>query len=384
MRKQLNGGRITMTKLFELTLINGMSLSNRFVRSATWEGLADKDGSVTPKLIEVMVELVKGEVGLIISSYAFVSPAGKSGPGQLAVYDDRFLPGLKEMVKAVHSAGGKIALQIVHGGIFANSKLTGLELIGPSAGEKDSQPTCRPMTKENITEIISAFTRAALRAKQAGFDAIQIHAAHGFLLSEFLSPAFNRRADEYGGTLENRARLLLEAVRSIRKAIGTDHPILVKLNAEDFLENGMTREESVQVSRMLEEASVDSIEFSGGTVASPKTLIPPRPGMLKAPENEVYYRETARLYKQKVNIPLMLVGGIRSYRVADELIESGTADYIALARPLICEPGLVKRWREGDLRKAECASDNECFGPAMDGRGVYCVTMEKKRSKSVK
>jgi 2,4-dienoyl-CoA reductase-like NADH-dependent reductase (Old Yellow Enzyme family) len=384
MHKQINGGRITMTKLFERTSINGMSLSNRFVRSATWEGLADKDGSVTPRLIEMMMELVKGEVGLIISSYAFVIPAGKSGPGQLAVYDDRFLPGLREMVQAVHSTGGKIALQIVHGGIFANFQLTGVEPIGPSAGEKDSQPTCRPMSTENIAEIISAFTRAAVRAKQAGFDAIQIHAAHGFLLSEFLSPAFNRRTDEFGGTLENRARLLLEVVRSIRKAIGTDYPILVKLNAEDFLENGMTREEAVQVSQMLEEASVDAIEFSGGTVASPKTLMPPRPGMLKVPENEVYYRETARLYKQKVNIPLMLVGGIRSYQVADALIESGTADYIALSRPLICEPGLVKRWRECDLRKAECVSDNECFGPASDGRGVYCVTMEKKRNKSVK
>lgn len=373
-----------MTKLFEHTLINGMSLSNRFVRSATWEGLADKDGTVTPKLIEMMVELVKGEVGLIISGYAFVSPEGKSGPGQLAVYDDRFVTGLKEMVKAVHSAGGKIALQIVHGGIFANSELTGLDLIGPSACEKDSQPTCRPMSKENIKEIISAFTRAALRAKQAGFDAIQIHAAHGFLLSEFLSPAFNGRTDEYGGTLENRARLLLEVVRSIRKVIGTDYPILVKLNAEDFLENGMTRDEAVQVSRMLEEASVDAIEYSGGTVASPEKLTPPRPGMLKARENEVYYRENAKLYKQKVKIPLMIVGGIRSYQVADELIESGTADYIALSRPLICEPRLVRRWREGDLRKAECVSDNECFGPALEGRGVYCVTMEKKRSKSAK
>jgi len=373
-----------MTKLFERTSIHGMSLKNRFIRSATWEGLADKDGSVTPRLTEMMVELAKGDVGLIISSYAFVSPAGKSGPGQLAVYDDRFLPGLQEMVKAVHSSDGKISLQIVHGGIFANSELTDLELIGPSASDKDDQPACRPINKENIKDIIFAFTRAALRAKQAGFDSIQIHAAHGFLLSEFLSPAFNRRTDEYGGTLENRARLLLEVVRSIRKAIGTDYPILVKLNAEDFLENGMTREEAVWVSRMLEEASVDAIEFSGGTVASPETLIPPRPGMLKAPENEVYYRETARLYKKKVNIPLMLVGGIRSYQVADELIESGTADYIALARPLICEPGLVKRWREGDLRKAECVSDNECFGPASDGRGVYCVTMEKKRSKSVK
>jgi 2,4-dienoyl-CoA reductase-like NADH-dependent reductase (Old Yellow Enzyme family) len=373
-----------MTRLFESTLINGMSLPNRFVRSATWEGLADKKGFVTPRLTEMMVELVKGDVGLIITSYAFVSPEGQSSSGQLAVYDDRFLPGLTEMVQAVHAAGGKIALQIVHGGIFSNPALTGLEVIGPSAGEKDSQPTCRPMTNENIKEMIAAFTQAALRAKQAGFDAIQIHAAHGFLLSAFLTPAFNRRPDEYGGALENRARLLLEVVQSIRKTVGMGYPVLVKLNSEDFLENGMTREEALQVSQMLEVASVDAIEFSGGTVASPVTFIPPRPGLLKAPEKEVYYREAAKNYKEKVKIPLMLVGGVRSYQIADGLIENGTADYIALARPLICEPGLVKRWREGDLHKAECVSDNECFGPGGDGRGIYCVTLEKKRNKSAK
>ena len=373
-----------MTKLFEHTFISGMRLNNRFIRSATWEGLADKDGSVTPKLTEMMVELAKGEVGLIISSYAFVSPAGKSSPGQLAVHDDRFLPGLKEMARAVHAAGGKIALQIVHGGAFANSELTGVETVGPSAGQNDVPPICRTASKEDIADILSAFVCAAVRAQQAGFDAVQIHAAHGFLLSQFLSPAFNRRTDEYGGTLENRARLLLNVVHGIREATGNDYPILVKLNAEDFLESGMTREEAVQVAEMLGKTSVDAIELSGGTVASPQTLIPPRPGMLKTPENEVYYRETAKLYKQKVTIPLMLVGGIRSYPVADALIESGTADYIALARPLICEPGLIKRWRAGDIRKSECVSDNECFGPAVDGRGVYCVTLEKKRSKSVK
>jgi 2,4-dienoyl-CoA reductase-like NADH-dependent reductase (Old Yellow Enzyme family) len=332
----------------------------------------------------MMIELAKGEVGLIISSFAFVSPEGKSNPGQLAVYDNRFLPGLRKMVQAVHAAGGKIALQIVHGGAFANSELTGMEMIGPSASVKDGQPKCRPISKKGIMNIISDFTHAALLAKQAGFDSIQIHAAHGFLLSQFLSPVFNRRKDKYGGTLKNRARLLLEVVRSIRDALGSGYPVLIKLNAEDFLEGGMTREEAVQVAVMLEKESIDAIEFSGGTVASPEKLMPSRRGILKTPAKEVYYRESAKLYKQKVGIPLMLVGGIRSYDVAEELVQSGTADYITLARPLICETGLVKRWREGDLRKVECVSDNACFGPGLDGSGIYCVTMAKKRSKSVK
>jgi 2,4-dienoyl-CoA reductase-like NADH-dependent reductase (Old Yellow Enzyme family) len=371
-----------MAELFESVSINGMALANRFVRSATWEGLASQEGSVTPKLTEMMAELARGEVGLIISGYTFVSPEGQSSPGQLAIHDDRFVAGLRGMVQAVHEAGGKIALQIVHAGRFANFALTGLKPIGPSAVTKDSQTTCRAMNKEDIANIIPAFTQAAVRARPAGFDAIQLHAAHGFLFSQFLSPALNQRTDEYGGTLENRARFLLEVVRSIRKATGPDYPLLIKLNSEDFLEGGLTRDEAVQVAAMLETASVDAIELSGGTVASPEKFSPPRPGKLKIPQDEVFYREAAKLYQARVGIPLMLVGGIRSYETANDLIHRGVADYISLCRPLICEPGLVKRWHNGDRRGSECSSCNSCFAPASDGRGVYCVPMEKKRGKA--
>jgi 2,4-dienoyl-CoA reductase-like NADH-dependent reductase (Old Yellow Enzyme family) len=311
-----------MSELFEQTSIRSMNLTNRFVRSATWEGLADKDGSVTPKLTEMMLELARGEVGLIISSYAFVSREGQSSPGQLSVYDDRFLPGLREMARAVQAAGGKMALQLVHGGCYANSGLTGSELVGPSKVEKDGQVTCRQAGSKDIAAIISAFARAAGRAQQAGFDAVQIHAAHGFLLSQFLSPAFNKRKDEYGGELENRARLVLEVVKSVRATVGPEYPILIKLNSEDFLEDGMTREEAVKVAGLLEKASVDAIELSGGTVASPEKFLPPRPGRLKAPEQEAYYLEAARLYKQKVSIPLLLVGGIRSHDIAEKLVRN--------------------------------------------------------------
>lgn len=371
-----------MAELFERVSINGMTLASRFVRSATWEGLASREGSVTSKLTKMMVELAQNEVGLIISSYAFVSPEGQSSPGQLAIHDDRFVAGLWAMVEAVHKAGGKIALQIVHGGRFADFALTGLQPIGPSAVAKDGQTICRAMSKPDIANIISAFTQAAVRARQAGFDAIQLHAAHGFLLSQFLSPALNQRTDEYGGTLENRARFLLEVVQSIRKAIGPGYPLLIKLNSEDFLESGLTRDEAVQVAAMLEAASVDAIELSGGTVASPEKFMPVRPGEPKTPQDEVFYREAAKLYQAKVGIPLMLVGGIRSYETANDLIRSRLADYISLSRPLICEPGLVKRWHNGDRRESECGSCNSCFAPASDGRGVYCVAMEKKRGKA--
>jgi len=371
-----------MAELFEPVSINGMTLANRFVRSATWEGLASRDGSITPRLTKMMIELARNEVGLIISGYTFVSPEGQSSPGQLAIHSDRFVPGLRTMVQAVHDAGGKIALQIVHAGRFADVVLTGLPPIGPSAVEKDGQPTCRAMSKDDITKVLSAFTWAAVRARQAGFDAIQLHAAHGFLFSQFLSPAFNHRADEYGGTLENCARLLIDAVRNIRKVIGPAYPLLIKLNSEDFLDGGLTRDEAIQVSAMLEAASVDAIEFSGGTVASPEKFLPVRPGKAKTPPDEAFYREAAKLYKTRVGIPLMLVGGIRSYETADDLVRQGVADYISLGRPLICEPDLVKRWHSGDRRASECGSCNSCFAPAKDGRGVYCVALEKKRGKS--
>jgi 2,4-dienoyl-CoA reductase-like NADH-dependent reductase (Old Yellow Enzyme family) len=369
-----------MPDLFEQTSVCGMKLRNRFVRSATWEGMADKDGAVTDKLIDTVVALAQGEVGLIISSYSFVSREGQSSPGQVAVYDDRFNPGLRKMAAAVHEAGGKIALQLVHGGCNADAGLAGTELVGPSAVNEGGETVCREATVADLAASASDFARAAGRAKAAGFDAVQIHAAHGFLLSQFLTPAFNKRTDSYGGPLENRARLLIGVVGLVRETVGPAFPILVKLNSEDFIECGLTREESVRVSVMLEKASADAIELSGGTKGSPDRFRASRRGPSKPGEPEPYFIEAARLYKRSVSVPLMLVGGIRSYNVAEDLVRSGTADYISMSRPLICEPALVKRWREGDRRPAECVSDSACFGPASDGRGLYCVTQPGRRA----
>jgi 2,4-dienoyl-CoA reductase-like NADH-dependent reductase (Old Yellow Enzyme family) len=366
-----------MHDLFETTTINKMKLANRFVRSATWEGLADEEGGVTGRLIHAMVELARNEVALIITGHAFVSPEGRAGRLQMAAYDDKFLPGLGDMAKAVHAAGGKITLQLAHGGRFSTPAPTGGMPVGPSDEEAEGKRVCRSLTAEEISSVVGSFAAAARRAQRAGFDAVQLHAAHGYLLSQFLSPAFNRRTDGYGGTLDHRARLLLEVVRAVRGTVGPDYPILVKLNAEDFLEGGLAKEEALRVAKMLEEASVDAIEFSGGTGRS-GNLMPPRPGALKTREEEVYYRESARLYKQQVGIPLILVGGIRSLETAEELVGSGVADYIALSRPLVSEPDLVERWREGERSKARCVSCNGCFGPAFDGRGAYCTAFEGK------
>ncbi|MEE8415495.1 MAG: NADH:flavin oxidoreductase, partial [Desulfobacterales bacterium] len=200
-----HGHRMPM-KLLEHTEIKGLQLPNRFIRSATWEGLADGDGACTPELVDLMVKLVKGGVGLIITGHTYVSSAGQATPRQLGLYKDSLIEGLKEMTEAVHREGGKIILQLAHGGLMARSKLTGTAPQGPSSEKDQDNDPGRRMTLDEIEETIAAFGQAARRAKTAGFDGVQIHSAHGYLLNQFLSPAFNLREDKYGGSVENRAR----------------------------------------------------------------------------------------------------------------------------------------------------------------------------------
>jgi 2,4-dienoyl-CoA reductase-like NADH-dependent reductase (Old Yellow Enzyme family) len=369
-----------MSKLFEATTINTITLKNRFVRSATWEGMANDDGSCTPRLIDLMAELACGGVGLIITGHAYVSREGQAGPWQLGLYSDELLPGLAKMAETVHKADGTIVIQIAHAGCFAAFELTGLELLGPSDMEIERGPYCREMTHKEINRIVEAFGQAATRAKSAGFDGVQIHAAHGYLLSQFLSPFFNKRKDEYGGSVENRARIVLEIVQTIKAALGNNFAVLIKMNSEDFLDGGFSVEEVLQVAKIIQKAGIDAIELSGGSICSGK-YIPIRKGRLDCEEKEVYYREAARRYKETINVPLMLVGGIRSYGVAEQLVEDGITDYVSLCRPLIREPDLINRWKSGDTRKATCQSDNLCFKPLRQGEGLYCVVEEKSRNK---
>jgi 2,4-dienoyl-CoA reductase-like NADH-dependent reductase (Old Yellow Enzyme family) len=362
-----------MSKLYEQTSIKSLSLANRFVRSAAWEGMAETDGSCSPKLIDLMVKLAEGGVGLIITGHAYVSREGQAGPWQMGVHCETMLPGLSLMTDAVHRAGGKIALQLAHAGCYALPQITTMEAVGPSASVPDKTPVCRELSREEIRIICDAFGKAALRAKSAGFDGVQIHAAHGYLLSEFLSPYFNRRTDEYGGCIENRARFVLEVLRSIRTEVGEDFPVLIKLNSEDFIDGGLSVNEMLCVAAMLEAAGIDAVEMSGGTLYASGDYSSIRTGDPATPHHEGYYREAATLFKEKIGVPLLLVGGIRSFGVAEELVDKGVADYISLCRPLIREPGLVGRWRDGDRRRATCLSENACFGPLLKGEGLFCV-----------
>ena len=370
-----------MSQLYENTTIKSMSLSNRFVRSATWEGMAADDGSCTLKLIETMVELARGGVGMIVTGHAFVSLEGQAGPWQMGVHDDKLLNGLSQMTNGVHEFESKIVMQLAHAGAHAATKLTGQEALGPSVKQSEEGPLCREISKEEIAKVIKAFAEGAERAKRAGFDGIQIHAAHGYLLNQFLSPFYNKRTDEYGGTIENRARIVLDILKAIRKVVGEAYPVLVKMNSSDFVEGGFTPQEMIEAASLLENAGIDAIEMSGGDPSYSGKFGPVRAGKIDSPEKEVFYREAAKQYKQKINVPLILVGGIRSFETAESLVKERIADYISFGRPLIREPHLVNRWKSGDISPATCLSDNLCFKPAMKGQGVYCLTEERVKSK---
>jgi 2,4-dienoyl-CoA reductase-like NADH-dependent reductase (Old Yellow Enzyme family) len=364
-----------MSILFEPTEINGLKLPNRFVRSATWEGMATAEGACTPALTAVMARLAEGRVGLIISGHAYVSPEGQAGPRQLGIYRDELIAGLRQMTETVHALQGRIVAQLAHAGYFAKPKLTRQAPWAVSPLEGFSKSPRQILSIEDIERVGEAFGQAARRAREAGFDGVQIHAAHGYLLSQFLSPLFNQRTDAYGGPIENRTRMLIEVIRKVRNRVGPDFPILMKMNSRDHLEGGLSLEDALTAGGLLEKEGLDALEISGGTFLSGE-LSPSRAG-IKGEEKEAYFREAARAFKQRMNLPIILVGGIRSYSTAERLVAEGYADYVSLSRALILEPDLIRRWESGDQRPAFCLSDNLCFKPAMAGEGLYCVVERK-------
>ena len=348
-----------MSELFEKTEINGMILPNRFIRSATWDGLAADDGACTRAIIDLVARLSKGGVGMIITGHAYVHPHGQHQPWQLGIHRDELITGLRKMTGAVHENDGRIVLQLGYGGAYL------------------SKSRVRQMTIQDIEQVVKDFGRAALRAKKAGFDGVQIFAAHGFFLSQLLCPRYNDRNDKYGGSIENRARVLLQVLQTVREAVGLDYPVLAKINCRDFAENGLTLEDSVQVGLMLEQGGIDAIELSGGLLNNPNLMTDIDPK-----EDETYFQKEAKVFKEKVDVPLILVGGIRSYDAAKQLLNEGVADYISMCRPFIREPDLINRWKSGDHRKAVCISCNNCVEQAKNGNGIACVPLEETAPQS--
>lgn len=367
-----------MATLFEKTAINGMTLRNRLVRSATWEGMCDADGRPTEKLITCYRDLAKGGVGLIISGYTFVRSEGKQLPGKMGIHTDDFADAYRDLARAVHDNGGRIACQLVHAGGQTDSLNAGRQPLAPSAVHIDQFPEIpAELTKIEIGDIVSAFGEGARRAKAWGIDAVQLHGAHGYLINQFLSPLTNCRTDEFGGSIENRSRFLLEAYRHVREAVGDDYPVLIKLNAADNLDGGLELDDALYAARKLSEAGIDVIEVSAGTPASGEKS----PARLKInePGAEAYNLELARRIRDVVTCPVMVVGGFRSHEVAEKALQDAGMDYIAMARPLIREPDLANRWLKGDRRPATCISCNSCFKPGLKEGGIYCVVEKKER-----
>lgn len=361
-----------MRQVFDETRINGMTLANRLVRSATWEGMCEEDGRPMPKLAIYYANLAKGGIGLIITGYTFIRPDGKQLPGQMGIHFDSFAGEMQALTRAVHGEGGKICLQLVHCGGQASAKITGCQPVAPSALDAKQYPALpAELSPADIEALVHRFGEGAARAKEYRFDAVQLHAAHGYLINQFLSPLTNRRTDGYGGSMENRSRFLLEVFRSVRKAVGKDFPVLVKLNGSDNLEGGLDIDDAQFAARVLDEEGVDAIEVSGGTPASGDRT-PVRQGIATR-EQEAYNLPLAARIKGAVSCPVMVIGGFRTFEVIAGVIRRGEADYVSLARPLIREPHLPRRWEEGNEAKARCISCNGCFKPGLKEGGIYCV-----------
>jgi 2,4-dienoyl-CoA reductase-like NADH-dependent reductase (Old Yellow Enzyme family) len=368
-----------MRTTFEQTTINGMTLQNRLVRSATWEGMCDSDGQPTTKLVSFYRDLALGEVGLIISGYTFVRPEGKQLPGKMGIHTDNFADAMQELTKGVHQAGGKLCIQLVHAGGQADSANAGRQPLAPSAIQTDQYPEMpAEMTLTEIKDIIIAFGAGALRAKEWGFDAVQLHGAHGYLINQFLSPLTNQRNDQYGGSIENRCRFLLETYQAVRSAVGDDYPVMIKLNGSDNIDGGLCIDDAVYAAKTLDSVGIDAIEVSGGTPASGDQS--PARTKINNPDKEAYNLDLAKQVKSAVNCPVMVVGGFRSYEIVEQTIQE-IADYISMARPFIREPDLAKRWQQGDRSPARCISCNSCFMPGIKEGGIYCVVEKKEREK---
>jgi 2,4-dienoyl-CoA reductase-like NADH-dependent reductase (Old Yellow Enzyme family) len=345
--------------LFEPLSFNGLHLKNRLVRSATFEKRADEDGFVTEFLIELYEELTLGGVGLIITGNALVHPSGRSIPQMLCIHSDIYIQGLRKLTTAVHGLGGVIALQLVHGGRQSFPILLGgHDPLAPSAlYDPSTRIMPRAMTDAEIWGMIDSFADAARRARIAGFDAVQSHGAHGYLVSEFLSPHTNRRDDYWGGDEERRFHFLEEVYKAMRKEVGEDYPLMIKMNADDLIKGGLKVQEAARAAVRLEELGIDAIEVSGGMYESDEKTARPD---ITGPEEEAYFRDAGRVFKEKLSVPVILVGGMRSRSVMEDVLRKGEADLISLARPLIREPDLPNKYKAGK-EKADCISCNGCM-----------------------
>lgn len=356
--------------------INKLTISNRIIRSATWEGLADVRGNGTTKLRESYAILAANQVGLIISSMMYINPMGRIlAPNQLGAHSDEILDSLSSLAEVVHAHGGLIAGQLAHaGGMTSPKALNGKRPLGPSAGiHPVTKFQIEALSQSQIEDIIIDFGKAALRLKKAGFDAVQLHMAHGFLISQFLSPYTNQRQDIYGGNAENRSRFALLVLQEVRRQVGGGYPVLIKINAvEEGMKKGLLFHEALALMEKLDTGGIDAIEVSGGVGGWASKLTPSR--AVHNNEHEGYFFNYAKHAKESLSCPIISVGGWRDYKTITEALQY--VDAIALSRPLICQPDLLNNWAAGDYRSAKCISCNQCL--FLNGmHGLSCALWHK-------
>lgn len=338
----------------------GFCAKNRLVRAATCESLATHTGRSTPELLSVYRDLACGGVGTIITGFANVVPDDKPAPNMMGIYDDTFAEEWQPLTHLAHEYGARMVLQIVHGGSASReSAHAGARVLGASAVRNPKTGIVpEAATADELQHIVQAFGAAARRAREAGFDGVEIHAAHGYLLSQFLSPLLNRREDAYGGSVENRARLAVEIIDACRRAAGADFPLFVKVNSSDGICGGLQEDESLQAARMFAVAGAAAIEVSGNWHACRVSDFCGRP----------FFEDYALRLAHDVCVPVILTGGNRDFSTMEEQAIGGIAAF-GLCRPFICEPNLAQRWQENPYARPHCVSCTACYKTA----GHRCV-----------
>jgi NADPH2 dehydrogenase len=333
-----------MAYLLKPLKVRSMDLANRLVLPPMATAKAEPDGYVSRSLLDYYEEKsCGGYISLIIIEHSYISPEGKAHNKQLSVSNDAVIPGLKKLADIIHRNGSKAAMQINHAGSAALREVTGTTPIAPSATANPRRGDMpREIREEEIGDIVKGFKDAGRRVREAGFDAVEIHSAHGYLLNQFLSPLTNKRTDDYGGGLSNRIRLHVQVIQAVRAAVGSDFPIQLRLGASDYTEGGTTIEDSMIASQAFEMAGVDIIHISGGFVGySP-------PGLT----GQGYFAPLSEAIKRAVSIPVILTGGITDAEAADKLLEEKKADLIGVGRAILQDSTWAKRAIE-NLRAKE-------------------------------
>ena len=367
-------------RLFKDFERGGFAARNRFVRAATWLGCcAHETGELTQAAVSRTAEAAAGGAGTVVSEFAYVSREGRAATRQWGLDCDRSAGEVRRLADAVHERGSKLIVQLCHAGSALNSAFAESAGLSPSG---IALPGCdvesRAMTADDMARVRGEFAAAALRAKEGGADGVELHGAHGFLLTQFLSPIFNKRTDEYGGSAENRARFTRELCAAVRAAVGDDFRLWIKISAEEGVPGGYGWDAGKLAALGALESGADAVEISSGTSYSGAVHAPSMVGV-SAGESEAPFAPYARELRREApdGALVVLTGGLRSLPVIAELLDEGCADMFGLSRPFIAEPDLVNRWAEDDARPSACVSCNACLKTASRGH-VNCPVMRDR------